>query len=217
VSASDPHTVYRVCLREVPPALADLRAGAASIDVEAAGLLRAIGRPGVDERFALDARARVMSGLAVRAAVGRRRSGSGFAGTVASALSHGPGDPTTLAGWAERLHISAKTLQRDFEREFGMSYTRWRADLRLRAARALLHTQPVGEVARRVGYATPSAFVAAFRREFGHPPARFMARAGTPAPHHVGERAVARAAPQGSHSRPGAPAAVTPSPFSAYR
>jgi AraC-like DNA-binding protein len=36
------------------------------------------------------------------------------------------------------------------------------------------HVQPVRRVARRVGYATPSAFVAAFRRTVGMAPGRHL-------------------------------------------
>ncbi|MGX1837133.1 helix-turn-helix domain-containing protein [Streptomyces diastaticus] len=98
--------------------------------------------------------------------------GSGHALRVARALAHDPSDARELAAWAAQLHISAKTLQRDFQREFGMPYTRWRTRLRLSAARALLGTEPVTRIARRVGYASPSAFVAAFAKEYGQTPAR---------------------------------------------
>jgi AraC-like DNA-binding protein len=48
--------------------------------------------------------------------------------------------------------------------------------------------QPVGRVARRVGYETTSAFVAAFRRETGQAPAaRFRAEAGQTPAAYVGE------------------------------
>jgi len=96
----------------------------------------------------------------------------GFAATVARALHRNPADGTELREWAARLHVSVKTLQRDFVREYGTSYSRWRTSLRLRVSKVLLQTQPVAEVARRVGYATPSAFCAAFAREFGHSPRR---------------------------------------------
>jgi len=101
---------------------------------------------------------------------------SGFAATVARALHRNPADATELREWAARLHVSVKTLQRDFLREYGTSYTHWRTSLRLRASKALLQTQPVAVVARRVGYATPSAFIAAFAREFGYTPGRRTAR-----------------------------------------
>jgi AraC-like DNA-binding protein len=100
----------------------------------------------------------------------------GFAATVARALLQDPADRTELREWAARLHVSLKTLQRDFVREYGTSYRRWRTELRLRVSRVLLETQPVAEVAHRVGYASPSAFIAAFAREYGYTPGRRSAR-----------------------------------------
>jgi len=52
---------------------------------------------------------------------------------------------------------------------------RWRSLLRLEAALpALAAGEPVGNVARRVGYESASAFVAAFRRETGVTPAAYF-------------------------------------------
>ncbi|MGA3526204.1 helix-turn-helix transcriptional regulator [Melissospora conviva] len=176
VHAVDRQSVYRICLREIPAALAGLRSGTAGIDTEAARLVLALAVPGYDEQDALAARGRIMAGLGPRPQqTGRRRGGPGAAAAVATALAQDPGDPTSLAEWADRLHVSVKTLQRDFTREFGMSYSRWRTRLRLRASLALLETRPVGEVARRVGYASPSAFIAAFAQEYGYTPGRAAA------------------------------------------
>ncbi|MGC5030775.1 helix-turn-helix domain-containing protein [Micromonospora sp. DT229] len=172
VHTADRQTVYRICLREAPAALDGLRAGVAAIDAEAARLVLALSTAGYDEGDASDARRRIMAGLTPRPADGRHAGGPGVAVTVAAALTHDPGDPTGLAEWADRLHVSVKTLQRDFAREFGMSYSQWRTKLRLRASLALLETRPVGEVARRIGYASPSAFISAFAREYGYTPGR---------------------------------------------
>jgi len=178
VRAGDQQTVYRIYLREVPAALEGLRVGAVSVDDRAARLIQAIARPGYDENAALDARRRIMTGLSPSddACVTRNRTGSGYAMTVVRALSHDPGDDTRLDEWADQLHISAKTLQRDFVREFGMPFSRWRTRLRLRTARVLLDTEPVAKVAQRVGYASPSAFIAAYGAEFGHTPGRHVPR-----------------------------------------
>ncbi|MDX6742337.1 AraC family transcriptional regulator [Actinocorallia sp. A-T 12471] len=173
--ASGPQTVYRICLRQVPRRLAALRAGAVSVDEEAARLIEAISRPACPLAVALEARVRIMDGLGLSARefVGHHTSGPGYAMTVARAMSHDPGDQTRLDEWAARLRISVKTLQRDFLREFGMPYTTWRTKLRLRAARVLLdQSQPVTKVAHLVGYASASAFVLAFAREYGHTPGR---------------------------------------------
>ncbi|MEH0970243.1 AraC family transcriptional regulator [Micromonospora sp. CPCC 205546] len=174
VHAADRQTVYRICLREVPAALGGLRAGVAAIDAEAARLVLALADPGYDEGDAPEARSRIMAGIGAPAhPVDDRQAGRpGVAATVAMALVRDPGDATGLAEWAGRLHVSVKTLQRDFTREFGMSYSQWRTRLRLRASLALLETRPVGEVAHLIGYASPSAFIAAFAREYGCTPGR---------------------------------------------
>ncbi|WP_240796145.1 AraC family transcriptional regulator [Streptomyces sp. RFCAC02] len=180
VRAGDGGAVYRVCLRQVPPALTGLGAGVVSIDPEAARLLTTvIARTGCPESEALAARERFMAGLApsADAYVAHHATGSGLAAVVARELARDPGDATELREWAGRLHVSVKTLQRDFVREFGVSFSRWRTVLRMRAARALLGDRPVTRVAHLVGYASASAFVAAFTREYGYTPGRHHTRA----------------------------------------
>ena len=67
------------------------------------------------------------------------------------------------------------TLERAFAAEAGVPFGRWRTLLRLQAALPMLAAgQPVSRVAGRVGYETPSAFVAAFRRETGQTPAAYF-------------------------------------------
>ncbi|MCM2389667.1 AraC family transcriptional regulator [Streptomyces albipurpureus] len=176
VRAADRQTVYRICLRQTPEALTDLRIGPVEVGREAARLIQMIGSPGCGESEALIAREQIMAALLPSpcdvTALGA--TGHGHALAVARVLSHDPGDATPLDEWAARLHISTKTLQRDFLREFGMSYTHWRTGLRLRTARVLLGTEPVTTVARRVGYASPSAFVMAFAKEYGLTPGRYL-------------------------------------------
>ncbi|MFA1543358.1 helix-turn-helix transcriptional regulator [Actinomadura monticuli] len=177
VRAGDRQTVYRICLREVPPALDGLRAAAVSVGAEAARLIPSIARRGCDETTALAARRRILAGLAAPSAVPPPDvRGAGFALTVARALAHDPADPTRLDEWADRLRVSAKTLQRDFQREYGMPYTRWRTRLRLRAARVLLDSAPVTKVAHQVGYASASAFITAFAKEYGTTPGDYTTR-----------------------------------------
>jgi AraC-like DNA-binding protein len=97
---------------------------------------------------------------------------NGLTNEVARALTADPGDRTELREWAARLHVSVKTLQRAFLREYGTPYRNWRTGVRLDASQALLETRPVAEVALRVGYASPSAFIAAYARKYGRTPGR---------------------------------------------
>lgn len=64
-------------------------------------------------------------------------------------------------------------------RETGLSFTDWRTQIRLIAALPLLADGvAVATVARQVGYANPSAFIAAFRRVFGVTPRAYFAAPG---------------------------------------
>src|SRR6266568_4838744 len=73
-------------------------------------------------------------------------------------------------GASRRAH--AEVLLAD---EAGVPFGRWRTLLRLQAALSMLAAgEPVSRVAGRVGYDTPSAFVAAFRRETGQTPGSFF-------------------------------------------
>ncbi|HLM64848.1 MAG TPA: helix-turn-helix transcriptional regulator [Acidimicrobiales bacterium] len=94
---------------------------------------------------------------------------------VAEGLRADVTDGRSLAAWGRAVGASARTLARLFPAETGMGFERWRTTARLAAALPLLASgAPVGATAHRVGYATPSAFVAAFRREIGTTPAEYF-------------------------------------------
>jgi AraC-like DNA-binding protein len=94
---------------------------------------------------------------------------------VARALGEDPADRRTLSEWGRHVGASERTLARAFQAETGVPFGRWRTMLRLQAALpALASGEPVGNIARLVGYETASAFVAAFRRETGLTPAAYF-------------------------------------------
>ncbi|MFT2019851.1 helix-turn-helix domain-containing protein [Streptomyces sp. 796.1] len=98
---------------------------------------------------------------------------------VAAALRHHPADDRTLADWGRTVGTSARTLARAFVADTGLPFGQWRARLRLQAALPLLAAgAPVTAAARRVGYASTSAFVAAFRRTVGVPPRAYFGQSG---------------------------------------
>jgi AraC-like DNA-binding protein len=99
------------------------------------------------------------------------------AGPVARALRDNPADQRTLAHWGRAVGASERTLARAWVTETGLSFGRWRTLLRMQTALPLLAAgDPVSRVAPRVGYETPSAFIAAFRRETGVTPATYFER-----------------------------------------
>ena len=94
---------------------------------------------------------------------------------VARALIAQPSDQRSLAEWGREVGASVRTLTRAFVAGTGIPFTRWRTAVRLRAALPRLAAgEPVSVVARDIGYETPSAFVAAFRRETGVTPGTYF-------------------------------------------
>ncbi len=90
---------------------------------------------------------------------------------MAQALAGHPADMRTLDEWGREVGASGRTLARSFLGETGVPLGRWRTLLRLQAALpALAAGEPVGKVARLLGYDSTSTFVAAFRRETGMTP-----------------------------------------------
>jgi AraC-like DNA-binding protein/quercetin dioxygenase-like cupin family protein len=95
---------------------------------------------------------------------------------VAAGLMDDPRDARTLAEWGHMVGASERSLARAFVASTGLTFGTWRTRARLQAALPLLAAgRPVSTVAGEVGYETPSAFVAAFRRETGVTPGRYFA------------------------------------------
>jgi AraC-like DNA-binding protein len=96
---------------------------------------------------------------------------------AAALLEATPGAP--LADVARGAGASKRTLERLFRRETHLTLGRWHQRLRLIAAlRLLAQSHSVTEVALDVGYESPSAFIAAFRRLLGTTPARYFSARG---------------------------------------
>lgn len=89
-------------------------------------------------------------------------------------LFAGGGD-TGIAALAREAGLSPRTLERRFLAETGMSIGRWRRrGAMLAAVERLAGGASVKVAAGAAGYAAPSAFVAAFKAEFGETPGRYL-------------------------------------------
>ncbi len=94
---------------------------------------------------------------------------------ICNAIAAAPGDSTTAAEWARRLHVDPKTIQRLFLRETGMTFGQWRTQTRLLLAlERLAAGDKVLNVALDLGYESPSAFATMFKKQFGISPSRFF-------------------------------------------
>jgi len=92
-------------------------------------------------------------------------------------------------GWdANDMNTSARTLYRRFLRETGITFARWKQQVRLlESIRRLAEGMPVTTVAMDLGYESASAFSTMFRRSIGMAPRAFAAQGERAAvPHQKG-------------------------------
>jgi AraC-like DNA-binding protein len=98
-------------------------------------------------------------------------------------IQQAPGECWTLEGAARQLNLSGRTLARHFLRETGLQFSDWvrRARLAIALTR-LAQGESVLRVALDLGYESPSAFSAMFRRLLGVTPAAYFPQAARPPP-----------------------------------
>jgi AraC-like DNA-binding protein len=93
---------------------------------------------------------------------------------LAEQLRADPADKRDLEEMAVEAGASLRTLQRCFSDETGLTIEIWRQKARLvHSAAALASGVSVTDAALECGYDSLSAFIAAFRRQFGVTPGRF--------------------------------------------
>lgn len=99
---------------------------------------------------------------------------------VCQALAHDPGDPTTAEIWAAQLAMSTKTFHRRFQRSTGVTFGKWRQQMRLMSSLAmLLQGTPITRVALSSGYESHSAYATSFKKQFGCSPSAFVVASET--------------------------------------
>jgi AraC-like DNA-binding protein len=85
-----------------------------------------------------------------------------------------PAEKSDLETLAKTTGASLRTLQRHFSEETGLSIEAWRQKARLvHSAAALATGASVTDAAIDCGYDSPSAYISAFRKQFGVTPGRF--------------------------------------------
>jgi len=95
---------------------------------------------------------------------------------LCNAVIGAPADEAGMEDWAQQLNMSSRTLARLFQRELGMSFSDWRARVRMvLSLQRLIAGASVLEVALEHGYQSPSAFSQTFKRILGQSPSQYLA------------------------------------------
>jgi AraC-like DNA-binding protein/quercetin dioxygenase-like cupin family protein len=98
---------------------------------------------------------------------------------LAYRILEAPAAPSTLREHAGNLNISARTLERRFKGETGISLRGYRRQAKLLKALELLASgMPVSRISDRLGFNEPSAFIAMFKDATGITPGRYLRQEG---------------------------------------
>jgi AraC-like DNA-binding protein len=96
---------------------------------------------------------------------------------VCDAILDDPASKLTLDEWARACAMSGRSLARLFLAETRMTFGRWRQQARLLASLPrLARGDGVLGTALDLGYDSPSAFTAMFRKALGTTPSRYFRR-----------------------------------------
>jgi AraC-like DNA-binding protein/mannose-6-phosphate isomerase-like protein (cupin superfamily) len=94
---------------------------------------------------------------------------------IAEILVKDPSDNRTLGQLCKGSGASKRSVERLFRQEIGMSFGKWRQQLRLmQGMRLLAEGAKVTYAALEAGYSTPSAFISMFRKSLGITPGEYF-------------------------------------------
>lgn len=97
---------------------------------------------------------------------------------ISKKLIVNPGDNRTLEDWGKKVGATDRTLARLFRSETGMSFRQWRQQIRiLESLRRLGREEQVSTIALELGYNSPSAFIAMFKKVLGKTPGQYFSDA----------------------------------------
>lgn len=94
---------------------------------------------------------------------------------VCQFIMNSPGISHTIDDLADMAGASTRTLIRLFPKETGLKYRQWVQQVQLAEAICRLERgEPIARIAHFLGYSSPSAFTAMFKRSFGVAPNRYF-------------------------------------------
>ncbi len=89
-------------------------------------------------------------------------------------IDQDPADGRSLKDWSGIVNASEKTLHRIFVFHTGLTFSRWRMNIRMtKALEMCARKVRLLDIALTVGYSTESAFCQAFKRFYGQSPRHF--------------------------------------------
>lgn len=94
---------------------------------------------------------------------------------IAAQLIEVPDDRRTIREWAATVAMSERTLARLILKHTGTTFGRWRQQLHIvMAVQRLSQGETIQRISQALGYDSPSAFTAMFKKHMGQSPRRYL-------------------------------------------
>lgn len=95
---------------------------------------------------------------------------------IIETLNQEPANKLTIEQWALKVGASSRTLNRLFNQNYGMGFSRWKQKLRILKSLELLNSNSrLVDIAFELGYESTSAFITAFKKQLGCSPKKYLA------------------------------------------
>ncbi len=96
---------------------------------------------------------------------------------IIETLNEQPNNKDTLEQWAPKVGASSRTLNRLFNQNFGMGFSRWKQKLRILKSLELLDSKtPLADIAFELGYESTSAFSTSFKKQMNCSPKKYFVK-----------------------------------------
>ena len=94
---------------------------------------------------------------------------------IIETLNQEPANKFTIEQWALKVGASSRTLNRLFNQNYGMGFSRWKQKLRILKSLELLNSNSqLVDIAFELGYESTSAFITAFKKHLGCSPKKYL-------------------------------------------
>jgi AraC-like DNA-binding protein len=93
---------------------------------------------------------------------------------IVESLNHDPSNKLTIEEWAEIVGASSRTLNRLFNKSYGMGFSRWKQKIRILKSLEMINSNMnLSDIAFSLGYESTSSFITGFKKQLGCSPKRY--------------------------------------------
>lgn len=96
---------------------------------------------------------------------------------IIDTLNHDPANKLTIEQWAMKVGASSRTLNRLFNKNYGMGFSRWKQKLKILKSLEMLESDAaLIDIAFSLGYESTSSFITGFKKQLGCSPKKYLSR-----------------------------------------